>query len=147
MNQDNGLPFDLEEIIEVIRTIDVVVIGFTLFPERVLIDSRVKTGVLPMVRVVPPVASRAERMRDLVRLRPEFGVPDQQVFFVWPRSLASFRASGIWDAIVSKLMQDGDPTVQHQIDTAIADLRRLERRALEEAIAGESYQSLWERTA
>lgn len=146
MDQDNNLPFDIEEVIDVVRRLDVIVVGFPLFPERLLIDARHREGVAPLLRVVPPVASRAERMRDLVRLRPEFGLPNQHVFFVWPRSITSFRRSGIWDEIVDRVVQ-ADAGASFQADAALEELRRLERRSLQEAISGESYQTLWERAS
>ncbi len=146
MDQDNNLPFDIEEVIDVVRRLDVIVIGFPLFPERLLVDARSRDGVPPLVRVVPPVASRAERMRDLVRLRPEFGLPSQHVFFVWPRSITSFRRSGIWDEVVERLTA-ADAAASFQADAALDELRRLERRSLVEAISGDSYQTLWERAS
>lgn len=146
MNQDGGLPFDIEEILEVIDQTDVLVIGFPLFPERLMVDFRFADETGPLVRVVPPVASRAERLRELARLRPDFGVPNQHVFFVWPRSLASFRESGIWEEVVNRMEGSGDPRARANSEAAMNDLRALERKALIDAVSGESYQSLWERS-
>ncbi len=146
MNDDASLPFDLQEILDAIDETDVAVIGFPLFPERMMADFRFSDQGGPMIRMVAPVGSRAERMRDLMKLRPEFGMPAQHIFFVWPRSVSSFRESDIWKQIVSKLAGIERHDSTEQCKSLLDDLKGLERKALVDAIRGESYQSLWERT-
>ena len=53
----NGPQVDLEAVGEVLRRADVITIGFTAFPERLLVDTRSNESAGPMAAVVEPVAS------------------------------------------------------------------------------------------
>ena len=71
--------FELDDKIRAIRESDVLVVGFQCLAERLLIDSRRNDQVGPYVRVVQPVRSPQERLRQLRELRPGFNDPESFV--------------------------------------------------------------------
>jgi hypothetical protein len=131
---------DLEELRNVVENADVFTIGFRLFPERLLIDTRNNDDVTAMVRVVEPVTSVEERFFWLGKERPAFGVPESFSFFVWPHSLRYYEESGLSAMVRNRVgSAAGD-----QVDEAIQQLIHLERLAERDAITGRNYHSLWE---
>lgn len=143
MFTENGVLIDLEEVTKVVEGCDVFTIGFRTFPERVIIDTRETETVKPMMRVVEPVDSVEERFHWLGRERPAFGVPEQFSFFVWPHSMEFFEASGLAQHIRDRLRVPDRPDVAPMVDEALSELRRLERRSVQQALAGRGYHALW----
>lgn len=143
MFTENGVLIDLEEVGKVVDTSDVFTIGFRMFPQRVIIDARETGEVGPMVQVVEPVDSVEERFHWLGRERPAFGVPERFAFFVWPHSLEFFGSSGLPQRLRDRLRASERPEVARMADEALEELRRLERQAVQQALAGEGYHTLW----
>jgi hypothetical protein len=133
---------DLEELKYVVDNADVFTIGFRLFPDRLIIDTRSEGESGPMVRVVEPVTSVEERFFWLGKERPQFGAPERFSFFIWPHSVRYFEESGLGDMIRQRLSsEDAD----RQLAESVQSLYVLERRAEVDAILGRNYHSLWER--
>jgi len=140
---ENGVLIDLEEVAKVVDTCDVFTIGFSMFSERVIIDTRETEEEGPMVRLVEAVDSVEERFHWLGRERPAFGAPERFAFFVWPHSLEFFESSGLPQRIRDRLRASERPPVARMVDEALEGLRRLERQAAQQALVGEGYHSLW----
>jgi hypothetical protein len=140
---ENGVLIDLEEVGKVVDGCDVFTIGFRMFPERVIIDARETENAGPLVKVVEPVTSVEERFHWLGRERPAFGVPEQFSFFVWPHSLEFLGTCGLGQRIRDRLQSSERSDVGGMIDQALAELERLERRSVHQALSGEGYHSLW----
>jgi hypothetical protein len=140
---EDGVLIDLEEVAKVVDTCDVFTIGFRVFPQRVIIDTRETEEVGPMVRLVEPVDSVEERFHWLGRERPAFGAPERFAFFVWPHSLEFFESSGLPQRIRDRLRASERPPVARMVDEALEGLRQLERHAAQQALVGEGYHSLW----
>jgi hypothetical protein len=140
---ENGVLIDLEEVGKVVDTSDVFTIGFRMFPQRVIVDARDAGEVGPMVQVVEPVDSVEERFHWLGRERPALGVPERFAFFVWPHSLEFFESSGLPQRVRDRLRASERPQVARMADEALAELRRLEREAVQQALSGEGYHTLW----
>jgi hypothetical protein len=140
---ENGLLIDLEEVNKLVEDCDVFTIGFRIFPQRLIIDSRETDDTGPMVEVVEPVASVEERFHWLGRRRPAFGVPEKFSFFVWPHSLEFLESCGLIEGIQTHLRAGERPEVAKMIEAALAELRRLERSSVRQALVGEGYQALW----
>jgi hypothetical protein len=139
---------DLEEVRKVVETCDVFTMGFRLFPERVIVDTRSDGQAGPMVEVVEPVATVEERFFWLGQRRPSFGVPQQFTFFVWPHSIGYLEESGLMDRIRQRIYSGDEPAgIEGQIARAMHQLTTLERRATADAILGRNYHTLWERDA
>ena len=60
---DNEYSVDVAEIMQVIRTSDVLLVRFPLFDKRLLLDVRCNDATGPMVKVVPRATSAAERFQ------------------------------------------------------------------------------------
>lgn len=136
---------DLEELRRVVDNADVFTIGFRMFPERMIIDTRSTDDTPPMVRVVEPVSTVEERFFWLGRERPQFSVPERFTFFVWPHSLRYFEDSGLGDMIRDRVCPISKEC-ESQVTRGIQQLKALERKAERDAIAGRNYQTLWERS-
>jgi hypothetical protein len=147
MYTENGLIADLDEVRKVIEQADVFGVGFRLFGERLFADSRTNSEDGPFLKVVPPTNGVQERMHWLGRQRPRFGMPQRFAFFFWPNSLRFFEETGIWDAIQARILESGHPSATPQAERAIADLRRLEHAAVQSAISGDNYRTLWQNEA
>ncbi len=143
MFTENGVVIDLEEVNKVVDKCDVFTIGFRTFPQRVILDTRETEDVGPMVQVVEPVESVEERFHWLGRERPQFGVPQQFSFFIWPHSLEFFESCGLAQHIRERLGAPDRPDVARMVDETLAELRRLERQAVQQALSGEGYHTLW----
>ncbi|HET9476987.1 MAG TPA: hypothetical protein VFP63_05830 [Dehalococcoidia bacterium] len=139
---------DLEEVRKVVETCDVFTMGFRLFPERLIVDTRSDDQAGPMVEVVEPVATVEERFFWLGQRRPSFGVPQQFTFFVWPHSIGYLEESGLMDRIRQRIYStDESGAVDGQVARAMYRLIALERQATADAILGRNYHTLWERDA
>jgi hypothetical protein len=143
---ENGLMIDLEEVRKVVETCDVFTMGFRLFPERLIIDTRVNDQDGPVVEVVEPVSTVEERFFWLGQRRPSFGVPHQFTFFVWPHSIGYLEESGLLQDIRNRVgASDEVGGPPRQLAQAMGRLLALEQRATFDAIHGRNHHTLWER--
>jgi hypothetical protein len=149
MYTENGLMVDLAQIEHIVREADVFAVGFRLFEERVLIDTRHDEHDpegpcgLPMMAIVDPVATIEERFFWLGQQRPSLGMPKNFMFFVWPHSIRYLEESGVWDRIARRVIGSGFEGAAETCEAALEDLRRREYRATCDAISGPSYRTLW----
>jgi len=149
MRMENGLLVNLPEIEDIVKQADVFAVGFRLFPERLLIDTRFTEGDpegpcgMPMVAIVDPVPTLQERFFWLGQHRPALGMPEDFMFFFWPHSMAYLEESGLWAAVKQRIVPLGFTGAAATCDAAFDDLVRRERAANVQAITGERYQTLW----
>lgn len=142
---DNQQPIDLTEITHVIRTADVMLVRFTTFDKRLLIDARFDAEEGPLVRVVPRAGSAAERFRHLKQLRPRFPLPKNIVSFNWPRYVGSLERLGVWQSIVDRCLSSGFEAATGECRDALAALRSEEEQQIVNAITGEGFETVWDR--
>lgn len=145
MFTENGVTIDLDEVRKVVDACDVFTIGFRLFPQRLIVDIRTSAEEGPMVEVVEPVGTVEERFFWLGKRRPSFGVPERFTFFVWPHSLRFLVECGLADCIRQRVNADQRPEAARAVDTALAELERLEPEAIREALVGRNYHTVWSR--
>ena len=143
MYTENGLLVDIGEIREIVKNADVFGIGFRLFPERLIVDTRFDAKETPMIAIVDPVQSLQERYFWLGQHRPSLGAPEQFMFFVWPHTPGYLQESGIWDLIRARVVPTGFAGASETCDAALRDLIERERAANVDAIRGARYQTLW----
>ncbi|HLB23893.1 MAG TPA: hypothetical protein VJP07_07345 [Dehalococcoidia bacterium] len=149
MYTENGLLVDLGQIDQIIKDADVFAVGYQLFPERMLIDTRHDASDpdgpcgLPMVAIVDPVATVQERFFWLGQHRPSLGMPQSFMFFHWPHSIRYLEESGVWERIRARIVYSGFDGAAETCDAALQDLYRREHAATVDAIRGERYQTLW----
>jgi len=150
MYAEHGPIVDLAQIDHIVTNADVFAIGFRLFPERLLIDTRFDAtdpdgpSGLPMVAIVDPVATIEERFFWLGQHRPSLGMPHNFMFFVWPHSMRYLDESGIWQRLRDRLVGSGFDGAAETADAAFHDLVAREHAATVEAICGASYKTIWE---
>jgi len=145
MLTENGLQVDLEAVGEVLRRADVLTIGFTLFTERLFMDTRTRPGEGPFVAIVDPVATVQERYLWLGQHRPNFGAPSGFSFFVWPHTLADLLDRDVLQPMRARLAAAAPEAAQALYDR-LAELTVLERKATLAAVRGdEPWQTLWPR--
>src|SRR3990170_5966441 len=118
---------NLDELRKVVEECDVFTVGFRLFPQRLIVDTRSSGEEGPMVEVVEPVNTVEERFFWLGKRRPSFGMPEQFTFFVWPHSLRFLAECGVVENIRQRLGTAEQPEVARAVDKALAELERLER--------------------
>ncbi|MGQ9572761.1 MAG: hypothetical protein ACUVV3_06200 [Dehalococcoidia bacterium] len=137
---------NLDEVMEVIDTAEVLVIRFAILDKRLLVDTRYSDAEGPLIKLVPKASSVEDRFRSLRELRPSFPLPEKIVSFAWPRQVETFRLAGLWSRIVDRLIASGHTGVREQCEAVFGELVEEERAEVLTAIrGGPSYQSLWER--
>jgi hypothetical protein len=142
MRSENGLAIDPEALGRVLTAADVLTIGFTLFPHRLLIDTRSNASTPQFAGMVEPVANMQERYLWLGQHRGSLGAPQAFSFFVWPHSVATLRQRDVLGPLLARL----DNTTREYLDIALDQAARLERAGTIAAIRGdEAWPALWER--
>lgn len=144
MRNENGLEVDREALDRLLSNADVITIGFTLFPERLLIDTRTNDHDGQFAAMVEPVASVQERYLWLGKHRASFRAPEGFAFFVWPHTIRGLIERDGLAALKPRL----DPETRDRLDEALRVALELERLAMIEAVKGsERWPAIWERTA
>ena len=146
MFTENGVLIDFEELRKVVDKCDVFTIGFRLFPERLIVDTRTSGDQGPMIEVVEPVGTVEERFFWLGQRRPQFGVPESFTFFVWPHSVRYLEESGMMDRIRQRIypLDTEDGRLGQSVAESMWNLILRERKATFDAITGQNYHTLWE---
>lgn len=142
--EDYGL--DMDEVVRVIDSADVLVVRFAIVEKRLLIDARTTDTEGPLIAVVPKASSVEERFKSLKKLRPRFKLPDKIMSFTWPRHIDTFRSSGLAERIEARLVNLGGEGMAPHVRDAIASLAEDEKAEILSAIkGGDGYQTLWQR--
>ena len=144
---DNDYPIDVDEIVRVLGTAEVIVFRFMIVPQRLLIDPRIGDDDGPVVKLVPPARSAEERFRSLRQLRPRLSAPERITVIHWPKFIDRLESSGVWSAIERRVQAAGASADASMMADTLCELRRLERHEVQKAIRGEGYQTTWERKA
>lgn len=145
MYADTEFPVNVGQITRVVEEEEVFVIGFVLFPERLLVDTRATPDDGPMVKVVPGVSSVDERYDSLRSMRPNFPLPEKLIFFVWPRNVHALERMHIYRRIIGRVEALGSGATD-ECESAFRELERLEQAQVEAAIRGDGYRSIWLRS-
>jgi hypothetical protein len=147
MFTENGLTVDRAAVDDVLRRADLLTIGFTTFPERLLVDVRSNTQAGPLVAVVAPVATVQERYAWLGQHRGMFGPPEAFSFFIWPHTVRMLVSRDVL-AIMRDRLNAVSGESAADLDTVLRQLLAAEREAMRGAVRGsDAFQTLWERVA
>ena len=139
--------FDIDEVMRIIDSAEVLVIRFAILEKRLLIDARTSEQEGPIIAIVPRVGSVEERFKGLKRMRPHLLVPDKIMSFMWPRQMETFRTSGVWSKIEERMVSLGGEPMSERCQQVFLELARAEKAETLAAVrGGEDYQSLWERS-
>ena len=144
---DNDYVLNLDDIMRTIDTADVVRIRFLLLDKRLLIDNRHNEFDGPLIKVVNRAGSSEESFRNLKRMRPRFALPDKMTAIWWPKYVNTLSTSGVWAAIVARISNSNFTDAIAQCDEVLRELRQLERQEVRNAISGEGFQTIWQRSS
>jgi hypothetical protein len=143
MLTENGVQVDLEAVRRILNEGDVVTIGFTFTPERLLVDTRSKESAGPMVALVAPVTSVQERYLWLGQNRPGFGAPEGFSFFVWPHTARTLIERDVMAPLRARLAH-ADPAAPGKLNDALATVAAIEQKAMGDAVRGvEPWVTVW----
>ena len=77
------------------------------------------------------------------RLRPAFPRPDNLTLIPWSRYVDSLVSLGIWDRIVQRFKDSAHTGAVAACESALGELRRLEKAELASVVKGENYRTVW----
>jgi len=141
MRTENGIPIDIEAMENLLSRGDLITIGFTLFPLRLLIDTRTNETDGQWVGLVEPVASVQERYLWLGRHRGSFDSPAAFSFFIWPQTVRGLIDRDLLRALRHRL----SPEACDALDSALNQALELERQAIVDAVRGtEAWPAIWQ---
>lgn len=144
MRTENGIDIDIHAIERILAEGDLITIGFSLFPLRLLVDTRENTVQGQWAGLVEPVASVQERYLWLGKHRGSFGPPRAFAFFVWPRTVRNLVERGTLGILRARLRGQA----LADFDAAVAQALELERQAMIEACKGSpAWPAIWEAQA
>lgn len=144
MRTENGIEVDHDTLAELLRRADVLTIGFTLFPHRLLVDLRTNATDGQLAAIVEPVASVQERYLWLGRHRGSFGSPEAFSFFVWPQTVRGLVERRVLAPLEARL--EGD--ARGQLEAALNEILAMEETAIRRAVTGSpEWPTLWDRHA
>lgn len=143
MFTENGVLIDMDELRNVVDNCDVFTVGFRLFPERFIVDTRSTETELPMAEVVEPVSTVEERFFWLGKRRPAFEPPQRFTFFIWPHSIRFFKESGLASIVRDRIHANDEPDVAAAFDAGLDQLAHMEREATVNAITGKNCHTIW----
>ncbi|HIN72356.1 MAG TPA: hypothetical protein EYM98_07230 [Dehalococcoidia bacterium] len=135
--------FEIDEVLRNVHEAEVMSIFFPSFRRSLIIDTRSNTDDGPMVRLMPMASSPQDRVRSIRKLRPGFPRLQNLTLIPWQRYVDSLVNLGVWEKIVKRIEESGDPKAIQACDAALTELRRLERQELVAAISGDNYQTIW----
>ncbi|HBD83898.1 MAG TPA: hypothetical protein DC056_07820, partial [Dehalococcoidia bacterium] len=135
--------FEIDEVLRNVQEAEVMSIFFPSFRRALIIDTRSNTDDGPMVRLMPMASSPQDRVRSIRKLRPGFPRLQNLTLIPWQRYVDSLVNLGVWEKIVKRIEESGDPKAIQACDAALTELRRLERQELVAAISGDNYQTIW----
>jgi hypothetical protein len=144
---DNDYILNLDEILHTVETAEVVRIRFGLLDKRLLIDNRFSEFEGPMIKVVNRSGSSEESFRSLKRLRPRFPLPEKMTAIMWPKYVSTLQSTGVWNAILNRVDATGHDDSRRQCEEVMSELLKLEKQEIRNAISGEGFQTVWQRTA
>lgn len=146
---DNAYNISSGKIIRALAEAEVMSIFFPRVGKALIVDTRHDADHGPVVLLDDMVGSAEERLQSVRRLRPEFTEIGQLTLAPWFGSTRTFSEQGILDAIVRRFHALGFHDEANDVSRAFNTLRRHERRAMLDLIAGEAQttRTLWARNA
>lgn len=141
MRTENGLEIDYAALDQLLTGGDLIAMGFTLFPKRLLVDTRSNATDGQYVSLVDPVATVQERYMWLGKHRGSFGTPQGFGFFVWPHTVRGLLERDALAPLRARLT----PEASLGLDRALAEALELERQAMAAAVrGGEQWPAIWQ---
>ena len=144
MRNENGVSIDEEALTKLLTNSDLITIGFTLFPERMLVDTRQNAEDGQFIDMVEPAANVQERYMWLGKHRSGFGAPEGFAFFVWPHTVRGLIERDLLAPLKARLTVEA----LTDLEVALATAAELERQGLVEMVKGsDRWPAVWNRNA
>ena len=137
---------DGRRLLDCLATSEVVAIRFATIPQRLIIDLRTSELDGPMIKVMEPANSVSERLKSLKKLRPRFKMPKKVSGVWWPGRIKTMVELGVATELCNRLSEIGGMPAARSANAAFDELLLLERREIYNAIRGQRYNTIWERT-
>jgi hypothetical protein len=148
MYGEDGPAINVSEVASVIAETEVMLVGFAICAERLLIDLRADATTAPLVELVEPLANARERAVWLSARRSSLGAPERSVFIPWPHSIAFLERCGVLARAADRIRSEHGVDVTRDIEQVLSELRRHERDFASRAIRGaEGFETLWSASA
>lgn len=146
MYGEDGTPLDLRQIARAIDDTEILIVGFAVCPQRLLVDLRGDDAAPPIIELVEPMRNAQERALWLASRRPSLGVPERSMFFGWPHSIDFLSETGMLSRVADRALREHGIDLGADIDSVFAQLRAMERDLVRDAIRGsEGFETLWSR--
>ena len=140
---DGGFELDIDAVCENIAEAEIVTLYFPLLRKTLLLDTRSNADAPVYIGVLPMASNSAERFESLKRLRPQFRRPDSITMIPWAGGIGLLEDAGVWERILARLGEGGDPMALARARDCLGALHKLERQELGNAIRGEQYETVW----
>lgn len=140
---DGGFELDIDAVRENIAEAEIVTLYFPMLRKTLLVDTRANEAVLPYVGVLPMARNSGERFESLKKLRPQLPRPESITMIAWVRRIGSLEKAGVWDGLLARLGETGDPRPLARARDCLSELYSLEQQELGNAIRGHQYETVW----
>ena len=141
MLTENGLKLDMDAVNTILKESDVLTIGFTLFPERLLVDLRWDAIHPQFAEMVEPVANPQERYLWLGQHRGSLGAPKAFAFFGWPHTVRTL----IEQDTLAPLRERLTTQANLHLSAALREAAAAETAAINQIIRGnEAWPAVWQ---
>ena len=140
---EDDFQVDLERVLDSIKEAEVISILFGMFRKSLVIDLRPNDEDPPIIRIAAQSRGPEDRLRYIRRQRPSLPRPTNVTMFPWSKSVDSFVRLGVFDQLMKRAADTGSPTLIQECDSALEELRRLERAEMVAVIKGENYYTVW----
>lgn len=141
---DSPIDLDTEPVEQALATAEVLTIFFPWFGKALVFDTRQRPAVAPLLIVDDMIGSAEERVRDLMRRRPEFPRPARLTAIPWPAGTNSFIDTGAYDWLVRRCYRLGHGHLESDCRRALAIVREAEQRLKLAYVRGEHCRTLYQ---
>ena len=139
---------NMQETMDSVENAEVVAIIFPLLGQCLIYDSRHTAEDPPRIAVSPPLGSAERRLRQLNQARPHLPRATDMTAIPWTASVASMARTGIWEAVVGRMVNSGFKSSGAACQAALDELLEWEYRANVAMIKGRGpFHTVWSRAA
>ena len=140
---EDDFQVDLERVLDSIKEAEVISILFGMIRKSLVIDVRPSETDPPIIRIAAQSRGPEDRLRYIRRQRPSLPRPTNVTMFPWTKSVESFVRLGIYDQLMKRASDTGNPQLIQECENALEELRKLERAEMVAVIRGENYYTVW----
>lgn len=145
---DSEIERQMQGILDSVEQAEVVCVIFPRFGQCLVFDGRYTAEDPPRMAISPPLGSAERRLRQLNRARSYLPPAKEMTAIPWMDSVAGMARSGIWERLVSRMVDSDFKSAASSCQAALDELLQWEHRATVAMIRGEGpFHTVWSRTA